>query len=260
MITRQRNHGQPHNIPNALPGNRVVAFIDIMGFRDAVGQIFEQEEMTRYQRLFRALNLVLTHSHATQENVLRASDAQATAFSDSIVISDDATPIGIGGTLARSALLASWLLQDGLTCRGAVTVGPTHHRDGLLLGPGLIHAYDLEKGSAIYPRILVTEQLADMGQPYEGVRLKRDSDGFWFIDVFHQFQKVRGFEGTLASLFYSSDYDLAQFLKVRVFLETQLLKFRGKERIFSKYYWLAKKFNAAVNEYVPEKVQLIATG
>lgn len=243
--------------PDALPEDRVVAFMDLMGFRRAVLDVFAEEDLERYKRLVRALRLVLAEVRITEIGVYRVTDAQGSAFSDSVVLSDDVTEVGIGSTVAKVALLAAWLLRDGQLIRGAVTTGPLLHRDGLVLGPGLIAAYDLETGAAIYPRIVIADSIVEVTRRYPLLRLQRDFDGYWYVDIFHELQEPRSLEGGLARLFEPPIWDPTQFERVRAHIESGLTEYVGEPRVLPKYRWLAEKFNRAVEAYVPGRVTSI---
>ena len=71
------------------------------------------------------------------------------------------------------------------------------HDERVLVGPGMLAAYGIEQ-IAVYPRIVVQDTLVArangpiLPQLTGRLRLKRDPDGFWFIDVFHQLYRIEG--------------------------------------------------------------------
>jgi hypothetical protein len=116
-----------------LPPDRVVAFVDILGFRELVKSIFgPPPNPSRFARVRRALGLVRGHANIASEPVfLSVPTSRGTAFSDCLVISDEPTNTGVTNVAWRVALLASWLLREEILCpilrvesaTGAVTVG-----------------------------------------------------------------------------------------------------------------------------------------
>ncbi|MFM0240281.1 hypothetical protein [Paraburkholderia phytofirmans] len=132
--------------------NRVVAFIDILGFKELILRDRESE-------VFAALKLA-KESEAGQFH--NAPKMRLTAFSDSIVISDE---VGDGFGYVRLLHFTSYLvwqlLEMGVLTRGGIGHGRLHHENGIVFGPALIEAYELESKQAIYPRILVPEGVRD---------------------------------------------------------------------------------------------------
>lgn len=51
------------------------------------------------------------------------------------------------------------MLCHGFLVRGAITSGKLFHERGVVLGPALIEAYELESKRAIIPRILITDEI-----------------------------------------------------------------------------------------------------
>jgi hypothetical protein len=51
------------------------------------------------------------------------------------------------------------LVQLGILTRGGISAGLLHHSDSVVIGPGLVQAYELERDAAHYPRVVVDEKL-----------------------------------------------------------------------------------------------------
>ncbi|MDR3570629.1 MAG: hypothetical protein P4L81_00290 [Candidatus Pacebacteria bacterium] len=130
--------------------NRVVAFLDILGFKDLV-------YANREADIAKALTLTKTAESAPFHN---APQMRLTAFSDSVVVSDE---VGNGFGYVRILHFTSYLmwqlLEMGILTRGGVGHGCLHHESGIVFGPALIQAYELESKQAIYPRILVPDDI-----------------------------------------------------------------------------------------------------
>lgn len=131
---------------------RVAVFLDILGFKQLIGANREGD-------IARALKLTKEAETGPFHN---APQMRLTAFSDSVVVSDEIGTDGFG--YARILHFASYLvwqlLEMGILTRGGVAHGSLHHENGIVFGPALIQAYELESRQAIYPRILVPDDIA----------------------------------------------------------------------------------------------------
>ncbi|HKP01855.1 MAG TPA: hypothetical protein VJU77_00710 [Chthoniobacterales bacterium] len=85
------------------------------------------------------------------------------------------------------------LSRLSILTRGAIARGSTYHKKRIIFGEGLNRAYELERRAAVYPRIIVTDevrqQLEEAGAeiPINISFLSmvvRDYDGLWLIDPF----------------------------------------------------------------------------
>ena len=121
-----------------------------------------------------------------------------------------------------------------------------------LAGPGLIRAYDLEDGVAVYPRIVVDDSVTSLLSTWSHqeispgvaipntepwVTLKRDHDGVWFIDVFQKLalDDPGGFE--------------ANFAKVHDLVERRLSDSEIVEQLQAraKWLWFANQVNGVLD-------------
>jgi len=115
---------------------------------------------------------------------------QGTAFSDSLFLT--ATPDfgGVLNLLIALVLVGQKLLELGFLVRGGIAKGPVLHESGLVFGPGLVQAYELESGVAVYPRIVAAPEVLRSVRSVEPVPnallafFRDDSDGFWFLDLY----------------------------------------------------------------------------
>jgi hypothetical protein len=108
-----------------------------------------------------------------------------TSFSDCYVLSET---VPAWHVVAAVQALGSRFLRDGILTRGTVVAGPAYHNGRVLFGPGILDAYKLESGVAFCPRILVSEEVRKAVWGYheglwEGRLLKRDHDGWWFVNL-----------------------------------------------------------------------------
>ena len=130
--------------------DRLVFFVDVLGFRDLVGN----SDCSRVHE-------VLKYIQDFYEDELHAKYTKSKAisfFSDSIIISTqlfnelDADEMFL--TFCDFQLLIANLVMRGVFLRGAVSYGKLFHDEDFLFGPAFIEAYDYETKNAVYPRII----------------------------------------------------------------------------------------------------------
>ncbi len=180
---------------------RYIAFVDILGFQNIVKPMETDSEL--YDTVRDALKMLATQASEFRKyrrsiqdkrketesrgkvSLDLGSNLQMTAFSDCYVLSE---PDHAWQVLAAVQLLGSHFLTKGILTRGSVLYGRAYHRSGVLFGPGIVEAYHREHTTAWYPRILVSDEVAeDEWWYHEGLwkerLLKRDNDGSWYINL-----------------------------------------------------------------------------
>lgn len=162
----------------------IVCFIDLLGFEQTVD--FETKDEKVLVSLYTALSelqaqklidevfggipsLTINGQLTTSEQAGSTEAAKSkwplriTQFSDSFVLSCPAENIGscrlLLQTLYAVKRLFFWHL--GLLMRGGIAKGQLiHEQGGVLFGPAMNKAYALESKSAIYPRVLIADEVA----------------------------------------------------------------------------------------------------
>jgi len=129
---------------------RLVAYVDILGFKQLIDQVdagkLSPESISDILRTVRSNARVARRHYATN-------------VSDSIVMSGPLTTDGLESIISALQRLTTRLLRSGIFLRGALTRGTLFHNENSVFGQGLIRAYQTESELAIYPRILITEDL-----------------------------------------------------------------------------------------------------
>lgn len=145
------------------------------------------------------------------------------------------------------------LLDHGILCRGAVSLGKFIHTDKYLFGPALVEAYLLESKAALYPRIILDRTVIDAGakycaehntstmeREYLEALLEQDSDGMYYIDYFFK---------ALIEL-DEPNYDFPEYIKnlgdiIRKGLMASSHPSKADLRI--KYSWMRERYNRMVS-------------
>ena len=182
---------------------RIVAFIDILGFRTLLNETLDKNNddiETNIDNLISAYDIIRSNwdldrvSSVNNQN----NSKQVSIFSDSIVVSFKVDePSQVFYTLLEIQHLIIELLNRKILSRGAVVVGKFIHTQEFLFGPALVEAYTLESKAAMYPRIILDKSVIDAGIENSSVGnnpneeqtslesiLEQDSDGMYYIDYF----------------------------------------------------------------------------
>jgi hypothetical protein len=164
----------------ALEGSqRMVAFIDLLGFSNAVEQESNFEKLYELLSFFvnQTRNSIENHIGITQEgNKTYTIHPSITAFSDSLVVSyplgSILPPMGILLKLCNNiAAVALKALAYGFLIRGGIAQGRMCHENGVTMGRPFNEAVDLEKNAELLssknkgmPRIRVSKTFSELYQ------------------------------------------------------------------------------------------------
>lgn len=270
---------------------RLVAFLDILGFKGLIEHTVT--DTSTFEKVHGALSAIEAHHRGKHESIThtiasfskhldeskpdvknifdlwRSTDTRI-VFSDSIVISHPLTIImldAVPSLLREVANLALTLLGLGIMVRGGIALGPLYHKDSVVFGPAMIDAYELESRYALYPRILISDAIAEwilslhMPEPWEIPEfprgnmeqdlehtsycmevLRRDDDGLYYLDYLSARATSKG-EWWIND---NSDPSL-QLLPIASFLTDELAREKNP-RIREKLVWMARYFNATIKK------------
>lgn len=130
---------------------KIVAFIDILGFKNLVN------EETNIETVEATLRMPYNFRKDDMAKQLKITGVMMTSISDSIVFSIKRKEKNAMNKIMRivSAFAQTLLLKNGLLLRGGIVVGKIYHDNEIVFGPGLVKAYELESQIAIFPRIVM---------------------------------------------------------------------------------------------------------
>jgi hypothetical protein len=232
-----------------LPAEHVVAFIDILGFKNLIRRM--AVEPSTYNAVFGVLTRVSGEQELHRKAALaRAGDATLipSQFSDSIVIScpvEKATEgEAVTMVLRQAAYIAGEFLLFGILTRGGVARGWTYHKGSVLFGEGVLAAYELESAKARMPRVLLAEDVALSLTDRQKDFVVCDTDGFWFVDPFYDLTMTNP-EGDVVP-----DPQLFREMGARITNAMKLAESHSPG-IREKYHWLARQFNEGVRRRRP---------
>lgn len=133
---------------------RIVAFLDVLGFRQVV------MDETRCEQIGSLLKLPYSLRMGDWPKLMKLTGMMMTSISDSLVLSIKAGDKNAMNKMIRtvSVLHICFLKDYDLLLRGGIAVGKLYHDDQIVYGPALVKAYELEQKRAIYPRVLIDEK------------------------------------------------------------------------------------------------------
>ena len=207
--------------PNKLiPSNYFVAYLDILGASKYMQDNSEQFLNDLNAIYENAMNDVIF------TNVLSKKDIAIKIFSDNILIAVKTTKqdtdrqsklvkiINLVGNLYCNALRLGYLV------RGSITEGKFYRNKTFVYGKALVEAVKLEEKIAIYPRVIIQDNLVSLIPQY----IAQDSDRKYYLNCF----------------IFTKTFDNTIF-KLRIL--NQLTKCSNNEEAMQKIMWLATYFN-----------------
>lgn len=233
---------------------RIVAFIDILGFKKLVESSLNSPEVA--ERIYRALQLIYGRKKDNESDDLPGMQkygVEVAVFSDSVVIS---YPLDYSGGLFFVLLdvihLQLELMCLGILIRGGIAIGPLYHSGQIVYGPAMNQAYHLESVRAVYPRIILDGQTVvngilrtcaqghtvQMEAEYVDSCIRKDVDGFYYLDILRQDSEL-------------SDYGDEYYYwleNVRKIIVGGLNDNMADKRVYAKYVWLKNYFNEVVSD------------
>lgn len=164
-----------------------VAFLDVLGFSDMVAEDVRSNDQRNLAKLFKC--------HQAAGNIFSDDpNCSVTQFSDSIVVSKPYDAKDFDWFVTRVARYQRLLLDEGLLCRGGISVNKHFSNGSFTFSAGLIAAYRVESSLARYPRVVVSKEVMDLIFPdSKGIpkNLMREDDGLLFVDYIGYSRKIK---------------------------------------------------------------------
>ncbi len=155
------------------PDTRVVAWIDILGFREELLKAEADGEegfQKAYRKLLKVRDAFEDPSASDDPEQLLEGHASygrsVFALSDGLIITASLNNAKAKGIVSdydlTTSLLGDLILAqadcalDGIFVRGGISIGPFYFENNTLLSPALVRAYELESKKAVYPIIIIS--------------------------------------------------------------------------------------------------------
>lgn len=231
-----------------LYSDRVVGFVDILGFGDLV-RCADRNPGLRVQIVEALRRVRQVSSPGGEETDLRAQN-----FSDSLILSATNTPEGLWHLLLSVDALAWNLLQLGVLVRGGVTIGCMRHESELVFGVGVNEAYRLESTVAKMPRVVLGARAFDAAEryarehevwaTYRNSRLIRDRDGVWFLNYLTELGCFNRQDPATPEMLRNPLCDMGR--SIQAIFQLKLDQTLDQPDVYAKIEWFARYWNAEV--------------
>ncbi len=176
--------------------NGVVAFIDLLGFKEAVKVEKNAPEILHILQQIKngensshKADIEKSRTTATiklKPAISAASDSLAITIPESLFNETISWRHAVIEILNITQQLANFLIGKGFLIRGGLTVGKVYHENNIIFGPGHVSAYELESKVAKYPRIVASQELVDLFNADKNGGTQecfiKDDDGHYHLD------------------------------------------------------------------------------
>ncbi len=206
-----------------------VAFIDVLGSSEAIKNN-ANESLNAIHIAYDETMIEFKKFHSEYMN-----EPKVDIFSDNIILSNEIIEgkeeNAFFSIAFFSALLQMNMWVNNLLVRGGISCGNFFSDERMIWGNALVRAYNLESQIAIYPRIIVEQEIAEIMKPMtkseKGKLLCEDFDGIYFVDPFGTNQKETGL------------YLIEKFIDDNII---RLRNSQGNLKIYQKINWLQQYF------------------
>jgi len=232
---------------------RILAYIDILGFKDAVNCTVEKTNEKEIEKIYEIEKINnLLDEEQFQLNIkecllgeTRIKGKVTSQFSDLIVISYLKENF-VHDILLDVYFLCAMALEKGFLFRGAIVCGKAIHTENKICGPALINAYNIEKCKAVFPRIIIDEDILVLAKrnyskcdapdtEYKNLMeiIKCDFDGLYYINYIDKLY---------TGVNVGDKAEQEHRMLICEIIEKMKEKFNSDVNIKYKYLWLKEKF------------------
>jgi hypothetical protein len=216
---------------------RVVAFLDILGFRKKVLQDKASAEV-----VIRDIDTAISHV-IEMMGLEGPKSTSIRGFSDCFSIS--CAPDDLSLLIRELSYLQLFLCTSGIFVRGSVSAGYHFENDHIIFSEALIKAYDLQAHDK-YPRIMIdaeiVQRMTDETCPHYGDRLVEyvilAPDERYCLDYLHVLT-LEGYDAFLDELLEQHKLAIVEAVKRNV----------NDSGVIEKYKWVANYHNTKFSEF-----------
>ena len=241
------------NIPQEQ--NYVIAYIDILGIRD---KIAHQDDKQVFKDIY--YPFLLADRVMPQVELFEAQDIKVKIFSDNILfaypVKDSFDKEDVYLSYRKLVDYLGFFLHSiankGILFRGAIAFDKLMINDLLVWGEGLLKVVYLEENVAIYPRIILSEELLKIFDEFSlsGIKYEQKFSCLKDFDdcVFFNFFDYEDTEATESLLYYAKKY-------IRENIEKERAE-KNRPKILHNYYWFENYLVEVEKEYTTIRTNL----
>ncbi|MBO6130518.1 MAG: hypothetical protein J6P28_01000 [Treponema sp.] len=236
----------------------IVVFLDILGFKNKVIEsltsskaIKQIAELLEYIEAFNTTNGVnefistkniidLPNLELTESDIKQITNQiQILQFSDSLVITLPYTACDFIKKISlityNLAYLIGKLAMSNFFIRGGIAIGKIYHKGNIIFGPALLKAYELESKYAVYPRVILSEELDAKLQKFGAINsvpfIKRNRGDWLYVDFIVFAKAIQNSSVCITLIMENVKNNIAECDE----------KIEATKRIKEKYEWLLQK-------------------
>lgn len=183
------------DLKNVAYKDSIVGILDILGFKNAIKN--EDEESLKL------LQKSISSELFTNKSLVNFENIKINMVSDTfIVASDEINALSVKAVITILENIRRGLMMEGFLSRGSVVSGKHFLKNGILISPAFIKAYEIEEKEAIYPRIIIENALVNLLRESKNEEkeiffpeklIEKDFDGYFVVRPFVQIQEVAAF-------------------------------------------------------------------
>ena len=238
----------------ALYRPALVVYLDILGFSDLIDE--SKSNPAKADEILKVLRTMQTQLYL-EDNPFRTAQNEVKASFKTVNFSDltiRATYLdshldlwdSLGHELIDLTVQQTELVCGGILLRGAITVGDIFVDGNHIFGPGVVSGYLLERDLAVFPRIIIDDEillkLGGIENEMPG-NWKIGDDGIWYLDYLYGY--------FMKSMQFPERTNLScknVLLRHKETVERNLIRVKGKSaRVRQKAVWLALYHNGVTN-------------
>jgi hypothetical protein len=168
--------------------NKIVVFIDILGFGTLVEQAALDDRSDEAERLEKALNVIQLLGPVDSDDEAQSGleELNVQIFSDSVILSCAPNPSGLKELFKILSLLFVQLMIEGVWIRGGVSFGKFSGNPVTPCGPAVNSAYQIESKIAGFPRLALSASMVEFCRQndpeiLDSIYVQRDEDGVFAV-------------------------------------------------------------------------------
>ena len=224
----------------------IIAFLDILGFKDIVNTSSFDKVLDIFKSIITNNEAAIALWHAVEDNDTSPEgegykrynesleETKIHIMSDSIVVATPSLhPESLAVVVDTCNCIQELLfdLDAPILLRGAIAIGDFYLNENLMFGKGLVDAYWAQEKYAVYPRIIISNDIT-VGRRVSvdnGKDLPKDDDGYYYINCI---ERYLGEDRTWEEIEGSEQYD-----KLKDMIDRNLNAYND-DRVRQKYLWL----------------------
>lgn len=233
----------------------IIAFLDILGFKNLINTSSFDKVLDIFKLILTDKDAITALWHAVEDDDSSPEgerykrynqslmETKIHVMSDSIVVATpswhpESLAVVVDICYAIQELLLN--LETPILLRGAIAVGDFYLNDNLVFGKGLVDAYWAQEKYAVYPRIIISNDITVERRVSvdNGHDLPKDDDGYYYINCI---ERYLGEEHTWEEIESSEQYD-----KLKNMIDINLNGYND-DRVRQKYLWLERELERIKN-------------